>query len=177
MKDNLVWVLGFCVGFTLVLAVFLILYLVRRKSNEKPQYDERQLTARNQAYKYAFFALLFYSIVCAVLDALEIKWATLTTVMFIGVIGSVMLFAVICILKDAYEGFNQRRNSSIVVLGIVAVINLLVFVFNLFDGTEFFTNGMLNENIMNLCIGVLFSAVAVVQLIKNRINKKAAEDE
>lgn len=177
MKDNQSWVIGFFVGLLVVLAVFLVVYLIRGRNKAKPQYDERQMVARNAAYKYAFFSLLGYCAVCGILDILEIKWATLTTLMCIGIIGSAMVFTAICILRDAYEGFNQTRSSSIILLVIVGFINLAVFIVNVIDGVSLFTDGTLNEHIINLCIAVMFFAVTVIQIIKKRMNQKAAEDE
>ena len=175
MNETQVWALGFLAGLLLVAAVMFIRNLKNGKAD--PQFDERQMAARNQAYKHAFFSLLLYCAVCAVLDALEIKWATLTAILFIGIFGSVLLFAVICIIKDAYEGLNQRRSSSLLIFSVVGAVNLAVFIVNVADGESLLTDGLLNERILNPCMAVMFFALAAVWFFKSRTEAKAGESE
>lgn len=177
MNENQTWVIGFLVGLLVVAIAFFVIYAVKTRNNQKAQYDERQVLARNSAFKFAFFTILIYSAVCVCLDMLDVKWATLTTLLYIGIMVSITVFAIICITKDAYNGYNQSSLSSIIFIAFVGVLNLVVFILNVFEGESFFTDGMLNEHIINLCIAVMFLAVTATQLIKNRMNKKAAEDE
>ena len=148
MKDSKSWLMGFYVGIALALVIFLVLFLIRNKNGNKPKFDERQITARNQAYKYAFFTMLVYITVCGFLDTVGVRWAQLTAMLFIGTMASVTVFAAICIFKDAYE-----------------------------EGVPFFTDGLLNEQVIYPCMGSLFLVLGAVQLIKNLTDKKAAEKE
>ena len=177
MKDNKTWLMGFYVGFAVVLVLFFVIFIIRNRKNGAPEYDERQITARNLAYKYAFFILLVYCALCGFLDVTGIKWATLTALLFIGTMASATVFAVICILRDAYEGINERRNTSLVLFGIIGVVNLGTFVMNIVKGVPYFTDGLLNENVTTPGLAVMFLSLTAAQLIKNRMDKKAADDE
>ena len=98
-------------------------------------------------------------------------------ILFIGIFGSVLLFAVICIVKDAYEGLNQRRSSSLLIFSVVGAVNLAVFIVNAADGESLLTDGLLNERILNPCMAVMFFALAAVWFFKSRTEAKAGESE
>ena len=52
--------------FPLIIAAVVVLFIVvaRLYRNKKANYDERQLLARNAAYKGSFFFLLIYCFAC-----------------------------------------------------------------------------------------------------------------
>ncbi len=177
MKDSKSWLMGFYVGIALALVIFLVLFLIRNKNGNKPKFDERQITARNHAYKYAFFTLLVYITVCGFLDTVGVRWAQLTAMLFIGTMASVTVFAAICIFKDAYEAINERRHISLILWVCIGGVNTGTFIMNLVKGVPFFTDGLLNEQVIYPCMGSLFLVLGAVQLIKNLTDKKAAEKE
>lgn len=178
MTDKNIWLIGFLVGLLAVAVVAFIIFLVKTKDEINVKYDERQLIARNNAYKFSFFTLIGYCVLCGVLDTSEIRWATLCTQMFIGVVLSAMVFVILCVIKGAYNGLNQNGTVSAVFTGFIGLLNLIVFIVNVFvDNESLLTDGMLNESIINLCVAVMFLAVAVIQLVKNRMEKKTGEEE
>ncbi len=93
--------MGFICGFITVFVLIAVITALRRKRGVKIEYDERQLIARNAAYKYSFFTLIIYCILCGMLDVLSINWAILSVQMFLGIFISVTVCVVICIYKDA----------------------------------------------------------------------------
>ncbi len=178
MNNRQIWVIGFCVGLIVVCLVCIFAAIFRGSRQLKAKLDERQILARNVSYKYAFFGLLGYCIICALLDMLDIRWATTTALLFIGIFLSTTLFAILSILKDAYVPYNQEHKKSVIPWMIsIGVLNLAVFLINVIQGENFFTDGLLNENVLNPCTAVMFLGIGTTQLIKNQINKKAAEDE
>ena len=91
------------------LAVWALVFF-RAKKQEK-RYDERQLLARNAAFKTAFFTLAGYCVVCAFLNMLGINWALTATQMFLGVILSIGVFACICLYRDAFFDFAKKNQK------------------------------------------------------------------
>lgn len=79
------YTIGFLIGFSVVILIFLIIAIVLKcKNNHATEYDERQLISRNTAYKYSFFTLVYYCILCGMLETFEIKWAETVIQMFLG---------------------------------------------------------------------------------------------
>jgi len=57
-----------------------VVSLRKKRSGDAPQFDERQLAARAKAYSSAFFTLLGYLAVVALLDSVaEVRWAARST--------------------------------------------------------------------------------------------------
>ena len=90
--------------FPLIIAAVVVLFIVvaRLYRNKKANYDERQLLARNAAYKGSFFFLLIYCFACGMLRLFDVKWADTAVQMFLGIFLSFVLFIAICMIKDAY---------------------------------------------------------------------------
>lgn len=176
MSDSFYYVLGFIAG---LLLVFIVSFIAGKKRKTKCEYDERQLLARNSAYKYSFFTLVAYSVFCALMDVSEIKWAQLNVQMFIGVFVSVGVFFTICIFKDAYFGYSTKSMRSIIILYIVVIaVNLLAFIMNvLHDEASMFTDGLLNQNFTNVLVAGVFAIFLMVIIIKKVINKRTVEEE
>lgn len=176
MKELNYYQFGFMIGaialFTL--ALILLLTSVLRGSRSKTNYDERQVLARNKAYKYSFMVLLLYCCVCAILGIIDIKWATLPTMLFMGVMISVLVFAEICIVRDAYVGIDNRKTKSAFIF--ISLYNLASFIMMLSKGLPLIEDGMLTERVLPLFLSVLFGSVVITQLIKNEIDKKAADE-
>lgn len=176
------YTLGFLIGFFAVVIIFLIIAIVLKcKNNNATEYDERQLIARNAAYKYSFFTLVFYCILCGMLDITEIKWAEIVIQMFLGMFMSVTVFVVICIFKDAYFGIKKGKNNIYTFLYLsatITVVQLFSFIFNVFiDKNPIITNGMLNSHLIPLLCAVAFLIMMIATVIKIIISKKEREEE
>lgn len=176
MSDSFYYVLGF---IACLLLVFIVSFIAGKKRKTKCEFDERQLIARNSAYKTSFLTLVAYSSFCALMDVAEIKWAQLNVQMFIGVFISVGVFFTICVFKDAYFGYSTKSMRSIIVLYIVVIaLNLFVFIMNvLTDEVSIFTDGLLNQNFTNVLIAGVFTIFLIMIIIKMIINKRTVEEE
>ena len=73
--------LGAAVGMAIAAVIWAVVVSLRKKrSGDAPQFDERQLAARAKAYSSAFFTLLGYLAVVALLDSVaEVRWAARST--------------------------------------------------------------------------------------------------
>ena len=69
MSINQTWALGFTTGFLIVIAVIII---VKSRRKNRQEFDERQMIARGKAYKYSFFSLMAYIIICMFLSLFEL---------------------------------------------------------------------------------------------------------
>ena len=170
------YALGVAAGFLFVFFVIVIYYAVRGRK-KKPVYDERQMLARNAAYKRAFGTLVLCCMICGILDIFEIKWATVYVQMYLSIFISLGVFAVQCIVKDAYSALNESKNRTLYILLAVGALNLVVFIVNLIGGKPLLTDGMLNEQVIQLFISLLFLVVCSAILIKNRLDRKEEANE
>lgn len=176
------YTIGFLIGFSVVILIFLIIAIVLKcKNNHATEYDERQLISRNTAYKYSFFTLVFYCILCGMLDIADIKWAETVIQMFLGTFIAVTVFVVICIFKDAYFGIKKGKNNIYTFLyfsATITVVQIFSFIFNVFiDKDPVITNGMLNSNLVPLLCAVAFLIMIIATIIKLVLNRKEREEE
>ncbi len=151
-------------------AVFLwalFVSLRKKRSGDASEFDERQLAARAKAYSSAFFTLLGYLAVVALLDSVaEVRWCDLYTACFLGMMLALDVFAVTASRMDAYFGIHERPVASIVLFGFVAVLNLGVAVARFAAGEPLLENGLLTrESSMNLIMGVAFVPITVAAIV------------
>ena len=171
MFDNILFPIIICV------VVVLFVVIVRLFRNKKNQYDERQLLARNAAYKVSFFFLLIYCSVCGLMQILDVKWADAAVQMFLGVILSSVLFCALCVIKDAYFSNSPKRNTYSVLsffwFGILYLIHLML---RLSRGEVLWQNGELTTLVLYLVLSVCFIALCVISAIKLIMEKRGAEN-
>ena len=164
--------------FPIIIAVVVVLFvaIARLFRNKKANYDERQLLARNAAYKGSFFFLLIYCFACGMLRLFDVKWADTAVQMFLGIILSFVLFIAICMIKDAYFSDSPKRNFYSVIsffwFGILSFINLLI---NLSRGEVLFDNGELTTLVLYAVSSVCFVVLGILAVIKIILEKRGAE--
>ena len=165
--------------------VALMMWIIRKAGgkfgckNKENSFDERQLLARGQAYKYAFFTLLCYmSIVGLLKELADVSLLMSFAGMWIGVCLSIAVFAVVCILKDAYMNLYENAKGVIMMFSAVGLMNLLVGI-RIFTGDRpLVENGILSMDTINVITGILFLIILVVfvgRVIYN--NRQLEEDE
>lgn len=162
----------------IALAVIVLIIIIVRLINRKKEmnYDERQLLARNAAYKVSFIFLFIYCIVCGLLDNYDVKWADTAIQMFLGVIISFLLFIALCIMKDAYFSNSTKRNVYSIIFffwfGINGLGHLLLYIIR---GEALWQNGELTEIFIYLVSSVCFLALGILSVIKIVLEKRGAE--
>ena len=164
--------------FPIIIAVVVVLFvaIARLFGNKKANYDERQLLARNAAYKGSFFFLLIYCFACGMLKLFDVKWAETAVQMFLGIILSFVLFIAICMIKDAYFSDSPKRNFYSVIsffwFGILYLIHLMM---RLSKGEVLFDNGELTVLVLYLVSSVCFIALGILAVIKIILEKRGTE--
>lgn len=183
--QNLEYLLGFICGILcgLVLIRFMA-WLVSKLGGRiqtrcrKDSYDERQLLARGQAYKTAFFTLLFYTLAVSLLDDIfGISIFMSFCGIWIGIALSIMVFAVTCILKDAYMSLYENARGIIMVFSIVGILNIAVGIRTILERRPLLENGAVSVEWTNLVVGILFLVILIVFCGKVIYNKKQFEEE
>ena len=164
------------IPFILFVVVFcLISYsknqVEKRKNCGKP-YDERQLLIQGKAYKYAFFtAILYFVILGALSVAAEREFVTTYANACIGMALSLMVFVTYSTFQDAYIGRNTNGNFSMIIFlvcGIFMLVNTFV------SKPTLVVHGILQNTVGALVLGILFSYVGVILLIKKIIDGREA---
>ena len=171
MFNNVLFPIIICVVVVLFVA---IAHLYR---NKKSNYDERQLLARNAAYKFSFFFLLVYCFFCGLLHIFDVQWSDTATQMLLGVILSFTLFIALCMIKDAYFSDTPKRNVYSVLFffwfGILYLIHLML---RLSRGEVLWQNGELTTLVLYLVLSVCFIALCVISAVKLIMEKRGAEN-
>lgn len=192
---------GILLGIVVALFFFLVcgklLYKKQYKDkagyfHEKKIYDERQLMARGRAYKGGYFALMI-SLVALLIANESVKDVNLMNYsgVFTCIIISVGVFAIICIINDAYMSLYESAKKVLVMLVLLAVLNIAIGVSELIsDGGIIKTKSImiigdyknetkeLSDSVSSLLVGIAILVICVVFLVKvSHDNKVASEDE
>ena len=151
----------------LFVAIFGISLIIARKTGTA-RYDERQQLLRGKAYKAAFFVLVAYLCLNVVFYmAVDTEWADLTINLFIGVCLSITVFAVMCILGDAYFPINKAPKKQIVLFGFICLLQLAAAILNLIDtDVLFITDGRVNYHIVHFVLAAMFLTILAALIIK-----------
>lgn len=151
---------------------------------EKKVYDERQLMARGRAYKGGFFSLMISVTLLLLVNEVT---PDVNIMNYSGVIcciiASVAIFAIICIIKDAYMSLYESTKN-------VAILFVLIGLFNVVIGfSELFSEGIivkdeatgldeLSDCVGSLAAGFALLIICAIFLAKVSYDKKvASEDE
>lgn len=194
------YVLGLVAGIVIgIMAVALIAWLAKKaggkvgvfcKDKEKT-FDERQFLARGQAYKVGFFTLIFYVVIAAILDEIfDIHILMSLSGMWIGVCLSIAIFAIICILKDAYISLQENARGIMIMFGTVGIMNICCSLLpyfmhgeELIETAQAVKNGNVYEyaklslRSLNLIAGILFLILIAVFAGKLWYDKKHEDEE
>lgn len=169
--------LGFLVGLVIaiVAAGGCVWFFYKKKvlmEGSIPKFDERQMVARGQCYKIAFFFMAFYYVVYGIVVSYDQNLLQYfgTIGIYTGIFISMGLFAALCILKEAYVGLNENRNWKMLFV-IIGIVNIGLSVKNILrDG--WIEDGSLSFSILNLECGIMMFVLLLVQYIKDRMDAR-----
>ena len=168
--------------FVIILEVLLLIGLiawiaVRRKKACTQQYDEMQLKIRAKGYQIGFFTALALLIVLVFLY--EMNLLTVVTPGFAAytvLIICVTVFAIYCILHDAFLSISGNAKSYLGIFSLVVLVEGFVTVRYAANG-ELLENGQLTFGggapaLMFVC----FLAILITLIVKTIRNGKEAEE-
>lgn len=153
--------------------------LAGRRFGKSRQYDERQLLAQGQATKYAYYTLMACLAAYVLYDSqAEASILTAPVGVFMCVCVSVMVYAVACIVKDAYIAFNASRGVQMFAFALIGVSNAALGIMRIIDGTML-QDGRLQPQMINLTVGIMGIVIAAALAIRTAMQKKEnrREDE
>ncbi|MCD8354580.1 MAG: hypothetical protein LUC47_09770 [Clostridiales bacterium] len=169
MNVNLYHALGFAAGIIVTLLVFL---LIRRiwlgKWRVRSEYDERQKAAQGVAYRNAFWTMVGYMMLGWGLNLFDVELSTSPLFLFVGVLLGVLVYAVSCILLDAYMGLNENPRRWVVVTAVIAAVNLVCALCNAHNSAVWTAN---------LLCGLLLVAVLLAFGVRALLHPNREEDE
>lgn len=165
------WVIGALAGIGLVLLILLIQKLTGQTKNK---FDERQIAARGEAYKWGFFSLMIYEALYTMLLVLGIRFADEPTGPILGIFVGVAVFGAVAAAKDAYTALDETPRSRFL-WPILGVLWLVIGIMKVMGG-EAVRDGVLTLDSMQLFLGAAFLVIGVVDLI-HRLKNRGSDGE
>ena len=168
--------------FVIILEVLLLIGLiawiaVRRKKACTQQYDEMQLKIRAKGYQIGFYTTL--ALLCVLAVLMECNLLGVVTpgfAVFAALIISVTVFAIYCILHDAFLAVRGNPRSYFGIFGMIVILEGAATV-------RYLTKGMLLEDgKLTVSSGassmmfVCFLAILITLIVKTVRNRKEAEE-
>ena len=117
-------------------------------------FDERQERARGQAYKYGFWTLMTCLLLYGFSDMVLGRWCDVITGVMLCLAGALVVFASVCIVKDAYLSLKEKPRKIMTLLAVVSVLNLAIGVMN-WKGGRVVQDGVLTYAAVNGICGVI----------------------
>ncbi len=154
---NFGYVIGIIVGVLVGVGIFALIVRYTRGSwgITKSKYDERQRIAMGKAYRDGFYVILAGVLLVGALARIPeieaISSMLYTTVAFLGV----EVFAIGCILRDAYMGLNDNAKKWTLCFLLIAAANILPAI-NIYQ-----EDGLAGAWLNILCVFLLISSIAV----------------
>lgn len=159
-------------------SAYLIFAAAKRlpRREQKQRFDERQIAAQGAAYKTAFWTMLAYYLLYAIVcGAGELVWCDQFLGMFLGVIVGVTVFALICIFRDAYFSPDQSSASVVVMINVLCIIQGGFGLLHLSDGTVV-EDGILTADATQLFLFLMGLIIDVGLFVKHRMEKREEQE-
>jgi len=172
MSTGTVMALGIMVG------AMIAAWLLSRKAVKKnAEYDEMQLKIRARGYQIGFYTALILMMVVVLLCEMDLLTAvTPGFAVYAALIVSVTVFAVYCILHDAFISVRGDGKSQIGIFGLVVLIEGFVAVRYLSEGKMLESGKLDFSHGASALMFVCFLAVLITLIVKLIRNRKEAEE-
>ena len=168
MEHSLGYIVGIVVGILVGVGIVALLFKLKVMDLT---FDERQERARGQAYKYGFWTLLTCLLLYGFSDMVLGRWCDVLTGVMLCVAASLMVFASVCIVKDAYLSLKEKPRTVMTMLTVVSILNLVIGVMNWKNG-RVVENGVLTYGAVNGICGVITLTILVVYVVNYLLAKR-----
>ncbi len=165
--------LGIFVG---IAAGLFVLALLFKKKVLDMHFDERQELARGKAFQYGFFTLIITAYAYGASDMIFGRWCDALVGVTICLAVSMCVFAVTCILKDAYLSLREKPRTVMTMFALLAAINLGFGAMYAVSG-DLVEDGVLTFRAVNPIIGVLVLVILVVYIVNHLLCSREEEAE
>ena len=137
-----------------VLVGLLFVVLMKSRKVIDCHFDERQERARGQAFKYAFFTLAALLLTYGFLDTILVLPMDTLTGVFLCFCLAMVVFAAVCIRKEAYLSLYEKPGKVMALFGGLAAFNIGIGAVYLLDGSMV-REGVLTFRAVNPMVGVM----------------------
>ena len=134
-------------------------------------FDERQERARGQAYKYGFWTLLSCLLLYGFSDQIFGRWCDVLVGAMLCIAAALLVFASVCIVKDAYLSLKEKPRAVMTLLTVVSILNLGIGIMNWKHG-RVVEGGVLTFGSVNGICGVMTLVILVVYLVNYLLAKR-----
>ena len=162
------YVFGLTVGLAVGIGVVVLLF---RKKVLDMTFDERQERARGKAFQYGFFTLAGCIVAYGLLDSAGFRWCDTLTGCIICLCMGLTVFAVTCILNDAYLSLKEQPGKVVTALVVTAFVNLAIGAVYLIHG-KLVEDGILTIRSVNLICGIMVLVVLVVYAVTRLLARR-----
>lgn len=169
--------IGIAVGLAAGIgAGVLVVALLFKKRILSCTFDERQERARGVAFKYGFFALMFALFLYGMLDMVLGRWCDAMTGAVLCLCAGVTVFAITCIVKDAYLSLRENPRHIMTLFAVMSVVNIALGAVHILDG-DMVENGILTFRCTNLAVGIMITVVLAVYIVNFLLDRRDGEAE
>ena len=134
-------------------------------------FDERQERARGQAYKYGFWTLITCLLLYGFSDMILGRWCDVITGVMLCVAAAMMVFASVCIVKDAYLSLKEKPRTIMILLTVVGSLNLAIGIMNWKNG-RVVQDGILTFGAANGICGIMVLVILAVYVVNHLLAKR-----
>ena len=170
MEHSLGYIFGLLVGVLVGVGIVALLFKLKVMDLT---FDERQERARGQAYKYGFWTLVACLLLYGFSDMVLGRWCDVITGAMLCVGVALMVFASVCIVKDAYLSLKEKPRTIMTLLTVITLLNLTIGVMN-WKGGRVMQDGVLTYAAVNGICGVITLTILVVYVVNYLLAKREA---
>ena len=168
MEHSLGYIFGLLVGILVGVGIVALLFKLKVMDLT---FDERQERARGQAYKYGFWTLLTCLLLYGFSDMVLGRWCDVVTGVMLCLAAAMVVFASVCIVKDAYLSLKEKPRTVMTLLAVVSALNLAIGVMN-WKGGRVVQDGVLTYAAVNGICGVITLTILVVYVVNYLLAKR-----
>ena len=159
-----------------ILAGLLVVALLFKQKVLDMHFDERQERARGKAFQYGFLTLITAVYAYGVSDIVLGRWCDVLTGVTICLAVSLCVFAVTCILKDAYLSLREKPRTVMTMFVLISAVNLGFGVLYALSG-DLVEDGVLTFRAVNPIIGVVTLVILIVYTVNHLLRDREEEAE
>ena len=139
-------------------------------------FDERQERARGKAFQYGFFTLLVTTYAYGLSDMVLGRWCDVLAGVTICLAVSLCVFAVTCILKDAYLSLREKPRTVMTFFALLSAVNLGFGGMYALSG-DLVEDGVLTFRAVNPIIGAAILVILIVYIVNYLLRPRDEEAE
>ena len=168
MAHSVGYLFGLVVGVLVGVGIIVLLFKLKVMDLT---FDERQERARGQAYKYGFWTLLTCLLLYGFSDMVLGRWCDVITGAMLCVAAALLVFASVCIVKDAYLSLKEKPRAVMTLLTVVSILNLGISIMNWKHG-RVVEDGVLTFAAVNGICGLMTLVILMVYLVNYLLAKR-----